>query len=115
MLPYPASVSSLSIKNCFRSKSPLRLCRAPIRISFFQLLHLAITLQIPEDVKDMFIDIFDEQYALIRSILLETGREAHRWIRDYLLKSDQVVVSSPDHFLELLDGWERDPCLDKEE
>ena len=71
--------------------------------------------QISEDVKDMFIDICDEQYALIRSILLETGREAHRWIRDYLLKSNQVVVSSPDHFLELLDGWERDPCLDKEE
>ena len=32
--------------------------------------------QISEDVKDMFIDICDEQYALIRSILLETGREA---------------------------------------
>ena len=71
--------------------------------------------QIPEDVKNMFIDICDEQYDLIRSMLLETAREAHVWIRDYLLKSEQVVVSSLDHFLELLEGWDRDPCVDEDE
>lgn len=70
--------------------------------------------KIPEDVQNMFIDICDEQYDLIRSMLLETAREAHVWIRDYFLKSDQVFVSSPEHFLELLEGWDRDPCVDED-
>ena len=56
------------------------------------------------------IDICDSRFQTLRAQLVEDGRIAAEWITDYFLKDPDVTVSSPDHFVELLQSWSRDPC-----
>ena len=58
------------------------------------------------------INICDSRYDAIRDVLLQNGREAAQWMKDYFLKSPDVVVSSPDYFANhLLAAWGVDPCI----
>jgi hypothetical protein len=56
------------------------------------------------------IDICDAEYDALRHELVEIGRRASVWIVQYFMKSNQVVVSSPDYFASILQSWEEDPC-----
>ena len=69
---------------------------------------------IPEEITRKFIDICDSRHDFIRSILVDNGREAYRWIRDYFVRSPDVVISSPYRFLELIEEWQRDPCVSED-
>jgi hypothetical protein len=62
------------------------------------------------------MDICEPQYAALRSELLDIGERASIWITKYFMaaSSDQVVVSSPDFFKEILQDWKVDPCVVKE-
>jgi len=57
-----------------------------------------------------FFDICDDQYLPIRSELMHVARNTSIWIREYFLKSPDVVVSSREYFNELLLSWMNDPC-----
>lgn len=69
---------------------------------------------IPEEITRQYIDICDSQHDFIRSILVENGREGYQWIRDYFMRSPDVIISSPDRFLELIEEWQRDPCVSED-
>jgi len=66
-----------------------------------------------EEIQDHAINICDDEHAFVRAELVQTGREAYRWIRDYFLKSPDVTVSAEDHFLSLIEQWQYDPCQDQ--
>lgn len=57
-----------------------------------------------------FISICDAEHKELRKVLLDIGRDAYVWIRDYFVKSPDVIVSSRDDFLELISKWQYDPC-----
>lgn len=57
------------------------------------------------------IDICKEEYKELRSVLLNNAKSASEWIRRFFLKSEDVVVSSPEYFEELMDSWLVDPCI----
>jgi hypothetical protein len=60
------------------------------------------------------IDICDDKFAKLRSTLMEQSVNASKWIREYFVGAEDVVVSSKEHFSDvLLTAWERDPCLDR--
>eukprot|EP00567_Pseudictyota_dubia_P012275 CAMPEP_0197439530 /NCGR_PEP_ID=MMETSP1175-20131217/6239_1 /TAXON_ID=1003142 /ORGANISM="Triceratium dubium, Strain CCMP147" /LENGTH=317 /DNA_ID=CAMNT_0042969457 /DNA_START=114 /DNA_END=1067 /DNA_ORIENTATION=+ len=61
---------------------------------------------IKDEVADYVIHICDDEHKLVRAELVKTGRDAYIWIRDYFLKSPDVIVSSEDHFLELIEKWQ---------
>lgn len=69
----------------------------------------------PYERVDSEIDICDDRYEGIRHVLLQHGIKASTWIQEYLLYSPQVVVSSRDHFIELLEAWKEDPCAAAED
>ena len=56
------------------------------------------------------LEICEPEYDNLRRILLEAAQRSAWWIRHYLLKSNTVYVSNREHFLELLDTWNEDPC-----
>lgn len=66
------------------------------------------TLQTERNAKK--IRICDDQYTEQRRQLLEIGSRVARWIMDHLLKADDVFVSNPRHFREILEGYSQDPC-----
>jgi hypothetical protein len=86
---------------------------------------LGVKADMPEPVKEgksskpklQKLDICEPQYAALRAELLEIGERASIWISKYFMAvaSDQVVVSSPDFFKEILQEWKVDPCVAKEE
>lgn len=57
------------------------------------------------------IDICKEEHDELRKILVQHGQRARQWILKYLLQSDRAVVSSRQHFVEILETWKTDPCL----
>lgn len=57
------------------------------------------------------IDICDGHDQL-RADLLQVGRAAAAWIRDFFLPREDVKISSPEHFVSILDTWSTDPCGD---
>uniref|UniRef100_A0A7S2EMF7 Sulfotransferase domain-containing protein n=1 Tax=Ditylum brightwellii TaxID=49249 RepID=A0A7S2EMF7_9STRA len=59
---------------------------------------------------EFFINICDAKHAALRHVLLQHGRDASDWIREFFIHSPDVVVSSPDYFVELLRRWGQDPC-----
>jgi hypothetical protein len=62
------------------------------------------------------IDICDDRFATVRSTLMEQSVNASKWIREYFVDAEDVVVSSKEHFSDvLLTAWERDPCLDRQQ
>lgn len=56
------------------------------------------------------IDICDSKFTQLRADLMTVSRAAALWIQKYFLPRDDVTVSSPDHFLEILESWNHDPC-----
>lgn len=56
------------------------------------------------------IDICDEEFARLRSILVRQGKKTMNWIQEFIL-SDDVVVSSETYFRSLVQTWSDDPCL----
>ena len=60
------------------------------------------------------IDICDQQYKKLREVLMDTSREASVWIRNYFITSEDVTVSSPEYFDQILESWMYDPCDTKE-
>jgi Sulfotransferase domain len=59
------------------------------------------------------IDICGEEYAEVRQGLIQHGQQARQWMVEYLLQSNRVMVSSRQHFLEILETWTKDPCPGK--
>lgn len=57
----------------------------------------------------------DDTLRPLRRVLMAQAVNASRWIRQYFIHGRDVVVSSPDHFVKILEGWERDPCLDRQQ
>jgi hypothetical protein len=56
------------------------------------------------------IDICDLEHDKIREVLMEKARISSTWIKEYFLQSNDVVVSSRSHFLDVLETWNDDPC-----
>eukprot|EP00978_Attheya_sp_CCMP212_P012440 scaffold31070_cov46-Attheya_sp.AAC.3 len=56
------------------------------------------------------INICDSKYKFVREILIEIGAEASNWIQNYFLQSPDVYVSSRDHFIDIINQWQYDPC-----
>ena len=68
-----------------------------------------------EEIQELAINICDDEHAFVRAELVQTGREAYRWIKDYFLQSPDVTVSAEEHFLGLMEQWQYDPCLNATE
>jgi len=67
-----------------------------------------------EKVNSQKIDICDDKYDKLRSVLMHQSKQAAQWIRTYFIHAEGVVVSSPDHFsTTLLKAWEVDPCIER--
>jgi len=64
----------------------------------------------PERRRASMIDICDEEHSAVRAVLVRNGKEAMSWIRDYFLRSPDVVVSSRERFVEIIEEWGSDPC-----
>lgn len=60
------------------------------------------------------IHICDDEHAEVREDLVRIGREASKWIVEYLLESPDVTVSNRPEFVKLVQAWGTDPC-EKEE
>jgi hypothetical protein len=56
------------------------------------------------------LDICDDEFVQLRSELIEVGISASKWIRQYLLDSPDVMVSSREWFEKILLTWLEDPC-----
>jgi hypothetical protein len=64
-----------------------------------------------KDAKKM--DICESHYDELREVLMDISKKASTWIRTFFLKSNDVKVSSPEYFEELLLEWMQDPCDSK--
>lgn len=65
--------------------------------------------------KGFAIDICDAKYAHVRAELLEIGTAAADWIKNYFMVLPEVIVPSPEYFVEMLDTWREDPCETEEQ
>lgn len=54
--------------------------------------------------------ICDLKYLPLQQELYPMAQKASLWMRNYFLKSADVVVSSPDYVEELLETWMHNPC-----
>jgi hypothetical protein len=64
-----------------------------------------------QDAKDAKkIDICSDEFIPLRQDLMKHARGASEWILNYFLDAPGVVVSSRDHFREILLEWNHDPC-----
>ena len=67
------------------------------------------------EVSGKKIDICEERYENLRSVLMHQSVQAAQWIRTYFLHANGVTVSSPDYFSNtLLKAWEVDPCIERQ-
>lgn len=57
------------------------------------------------------INICDEKYSKLRSILIKNGSKSNRWLRSEFAHHMDVTVGGRNHFLRIIDSWEADPCL----
>ena len=57
------------------------------------------------------INICDVRFNELRKLLVKQGKNTARWIRDQLLKSEDIYVGGRNHFIRLLETFEHDPCL----
>jgi hypothetical protein len=60
------------------------------------------------------INVCDKKYASKRESLIKTGTSVQKWILEYFLASPDVIVSNPEHFRQVLESYQFDPCLKKE-
>jgi hypothetical protein len=56
------------------------------------------------------IDICRDEYIRIRHELMRQARTISVWLREVLLPTGRVAVSSPENFDALLKDWMHDPC-----
>lgn len=56
------------------------------------------------------INICDTEHDDIREVLMEKAKMSSVWIREYFIHSDEVVISSRNHFIDIIEGWMYDPC-----
>lgn len=78
--------------------------------------YIQLKQELPEIVsytqnKSRSINICEEEHNNVRKLLVEHGRDAANWIREYLATSPNVVVSSADSFFSFLNDWSSDPCI----
>lgn len=67
-----------------------------------------------QEVNSKKIDICEDQYINLRSLLMEQSRDASTWITKFFINAPDVVVSSKDHFANvLMESWLHDPCLER--
>jgi hypothetical protein len=59
------------------------------------------------------INICDDEHSYARRILQDKTERTSKWIREYLLQSNEVFVSSREHFTAIVAGWMDDPCLNR--
>lgn len=59
------------------------------------------------------IDICDDEHIYARRILQDKTERTSKWVREYLLGSNEVFVSSREYFTSILEGWMDDPCLNR--
>jgi hypothetical protein len=60
------------------------------------------------------IDICDAEHDQVRSVLQDQASKAATWIERYFLRSEDVSVSSRDHFVNgILRSWHVDPCVQR--
>jgi hypothetical protein len=69
------------------------------------------TLQQERDAKK--IDICSDQFVELRQILLEKAKRSAYYIGKYFIHAPDVMVSSPDYFVQILDSYTQDPCQTK--
>jgi hypothetical protein len=69
--------------------------------------------QVQARLEALKINICDPVYEPLHTVLMEQAVNASRWIRNYFIHGRDVVVASPEHFVQLMESWERDPCLDR--
>ncbi|KAL7551465.1 hypothetical protein ACHAWF_014653 [Thalassiosira exigua] len=56
------------------------------------------------------IDICEERFNPLRDVLVRQGNITAQWIRDQLLKSEDIYVGGRQRFVELISTWGNDPC-----
>ena len=56
-------------------------------------------------------DICHTNSTEIRYRIIREAEITAKWIKMFLLESDRVVVPNKEHFLELLESWSFDPCI----
>ena len=66
-----------------------------------------------EETHKRKINVCDNEHAYARKILQDKTVRTSKWIREYLLQSNEVFVSSREYFTEILEGWMEDPCLSR--
>ena len=59
---------------------------------------------------DGILDICHISHVKFRHHLSHVASRLVQWLKQYLLRSDRVVVANVGHFLQLLEGWISDPC-----
>jgi hypothetical protein len=62
-------------------------------------------------VKNLEINICDPEHAAVHTDLMDIARKSSVWLRKFFLPLPDVHVSSPDHFIELIENWMIDPCV----
>ena len=58
----------------------------------------------------MKLDICQSTHTEIRNFIIDQAKGTAEWIVQYMLKSRDVHVSSPEYFKQLLKAWGEDPC-----
>jgi hypothetical protein len=59
------------------------------------------------------VNICDDAYQDLRQWLLESGKRTKEWILGYFIKSPDVVVGDMEHFRDILELYDVDPCLQR--
>jgi hypothetical protein len=61
------------------------------------------------------VDICSDVYQKHRNWLLDAGKRNKEWILGYFVKSPGVVVGNRNHFREILDYYDVDPCIERKQ
>lgn len=65
-------------------------------------------------VRDSYkMKICEDKHKQVREVLMQGARETSIWIREFFIKSPDVVVSSPEYFEQAMLNWMDDPCSKK--
>ena len=72
--------------------------------------HLELSLD-DESKQHKINDICDPKYLPLQEGLTHMARQASLWLRNYFLKSEDVVVSSREYLEELLETWMENQCV----
>jgi hypothetical protein len=59
------------------------------------------------------VNICDDAYAPQRTWAMESGARSSKWITGYFLKSPHVSVGNREHFVQILESYGKDPCIER--